>query len=124
MALLAEAFSFTPSTSGNTVLLNNSALNVDFIFCQVSKNGSNVNESTGFSDGTRHRAVYTLDDTVKDSGRTTSYCIYAHKNNGGTSAVAVAGHPGANWNTTAGEFIMAFDTADSSYTVDGYVLGH
>ena len=119
-----EVFSFTPSTSGVTILLNDGTLVGDFVFLQVSKNGSNVNGSEGFSDGTRHRAKYCLDDTVKDSGRTTSYAIYAHKNSSGSSAVAVAGKPSATWNGTAGQLSFDFTTADNSYTVDGYVLGH
>lgn len=120
----SEPFSFTPSTSGVTVILDDDTLNVDFIFCQISKNGSNVNASTGFSNGVKHRAKWALDDSIKDSGRTTSYCAYHKKNSSGSAVVAVAGKPAANWNTTTGEFSMSFDTADTSYTVDGYVLGH
>lgn len=124
MATKYEAFSFTPGTPTSTVLLNDGTLVPDFIYCQVSKNGSNVNGSEGFSDGTRHRARWSLDDTVKSSGRTTAACISAKKNSAGTAVDAVVGAPNATWNTTAGQFTMAFSTADTSYTVDGYVIGH
>lgn len=124
MATKFEAFSFTPSTSGNTLFLDDETLIPDFIFFQVCKNGANVNGSTGFSDGTKNRAKYCLNDTIKDSGRSTSYSVYHKKDVSNTPTIAVAGKPATGWNANAGEFVMEFDTADTAYTIDGYIIGH
>lgn len=115
-----EVGSFTPSASP-TIFLNDSSLVIRGIHFMISKNGSTNNLGHGFSDGTRNRANWTLRDTVVDSGRNTSNCVYNKKLSGGSAVVANAGAVSSI--ATAGEFSMAFSTVDNSYSVDFMVIG-
>ncbi len=118
-----ECGSFTPSTSGVTLVLDDDSLVVKGVFFQICKNGTNINGSTGFDDSIKHRAKYCLRDTIEDSGRTTSYSMYHKKNSGGVATVAVAGKVITNGFANAGEVGMSFDTADTSYSVEFMVVG-
>lgn len=122
--MIHEIISFTPNIAGITYVLDDPNLIVDFAFFQVSINGSTVNAATGFTDGTKNRGKYCLDDTIKYSERSTTYSIYMKKNSGGVPVNALRGKSAANWNATPGEFVLDFDTADTAYTIDGYVVGH
>jgi hypothetical protein len=119
----AEPFSFTPSTSGNTIILDDDTLEVKYILTQICKNGSNVNASTGYDTIAKKRAKYCLNDSIKDSGRTTAHSCYHKKDNGGSPAVVVQGRVASGGFSTPGEIVFEFDTADSSYTVDGLAVG-
>lgn len=118
-----EVGSFTPSTSGVTVVLDDSSINVKGVFFQICKDGSNVNGSTGFDDSIKRRGKYALDDTVKSSGRSTSYSMYHKYLSGGVATNAVRGKVAANGFATAGEFVTSFDTAVAGFTVDFMVIG-
>lgn len=112
--------SFTPQTPGVTVELDPpfDDFVADHIHFQVTKNGSNVNMATGFSNGTANRGQYTLNSTAVSSARSTTYSIFAEKNSSGSPVAAVEGKPSATWNTTPGELSFDFNTADGGYTVD------
>lgn len=120
-----EVIGFTPSISGNTIVLDDENLYVDFVYIQVSKNGSNINGSQGFAAGSKKRNMFNLSETAIDSGRSSSYMILHKRNNSGVPATALAGNLASGWGTVAGELPFEFDTVyDSSYSIDGFVIGH
>lgn len=117
-----EVGSFTPSAS-STVTLDDDTFQVKGIFLEVSKNGSNVNLGSGFSDSIKNRAIFSLDDTIKDSGRSTTYCVLTKKNVSGVSTISNAGKVITNGFSVAGEFSMSFDNVDNSQTINFIVVG-
>lgn len=119
----SEVGSFTPSTAGNTIFLDDDTLQIVSVLFQISKNGTNVNGSTGFDDSIKRRGKYCLDDTIKGSDRSTTYSMYHRKNVSGTLTDAVRGKVVTNGFVTPGQFEMSFDTADTAYTVDFIVFG-
>lgn len=117
-----EAGSFTPQAS-TTLVLNDDTMDVKGVYFQIRKNGSNVNVGTGFSDGSANRGGYNLDDTVKDTGRSTTYSIMSNKNVSGASTIANRGKVDSGGFSTTGEIQMTFDNVDNSYTVDYFAIG-
>lgn len=116
-----EPGSFTPSTGNNTVYLDDATLVPKGIMFTVSKSGSNVNFSTGYSNVTKQRANWAWDDgTVRDSGRSATKCIL-HKKTTSGSAVTVLEATCTNFAT--GEFTVNFTTFDNSYTISFLVFG-
>lgn len=115
-----EVGSLTVTGAIVTDLLVDSTLTPTAIWCQVYKNGTNVNSSTGYSDGVRHRCGVNLDDTIKKTERSSSYCVMAYANVGGVATKKVSGYP----EFATGEVIFHFDTYDSSYSVDYIVIGN
>lgn len=116
-----EVGSFTPSSGSFTVELDDSTLVPKGIFFTVSKTGSNVNYSTGYSNVTKHRANWAWSDgSVRDSGRSATKCILHKKTTSGAAATALEATCTA-FNT--GEFDMNFTVSDNSYTVSFMVVG-
>lgn len=115
-----EVGSFTPASSSVTVILDDDTLVIKGLEFKISKTGSNVNFSSGFTDGTTNKAEFTLYDTVKASGRTSSYCIYHKADVSGTATVKLAAIPTS---LDTGEFTLNFANYDNSYTVDFMAFG-
>lgn len=117
-----ESGSFTPQST--TILsLDDATMDVKGVYFQVRKNGSNINVGTGFSDSIKNRGGYNLDDTVKDSGRSTTYSIMSNKNVSGASTIANRGKVDTNGFATTGEITMSFANVDNSYVVDFFAIG-
>lgn len=119
-----EVISFTPDDSVVAVILNDDTITVDSIELEVVKPGSTVNLGKGYSDGVRNKAIYTLDDTIKNTGVTETYCAYAKKNVSGVATVAIAGKPQVDGFATTGEVWFDFDNYDANYIIIGRVIGH
>lgn len=119
-----EVGSFTPQLGGNTLFLNDDTLTVSSLFFQVSKNGVNVNGSTGFTDGIKNRGKYVLDDTIKSSGRSTSYSVYQYANVGGVATQKLAGKCAITDLYQQGQFGITFDVCDMAYTIDFIAFGN
>lgn len=114
-----EVGSFTPASATATIVLDDSTINVKFVHFQVSKNGSNVNFSSGFSDSIKNRSAYATYNASKKSGRSTTYSIYHYD----ASTLKLAGKIPSTGFDTAGEFTINFDNYDNTYTVDFVVIG-
>ena len=114
-----EIGTFTPDASSKTLVLDDDTLQIKAIHFQVSKAGTNVNLSTGFSDSIKNRAAYTTDNASKKSGRSTTYSV----NHYDSTTLKLAGSIPATGFDTVGEFTMNFDNIDSSYTVDFIAYG-
>lgn len=121
----SEVISFTIGTTGAQILtLNDATLQPKAVWFQISKAGGTTNLSSGFSDATSNRAMFTLQDgAIQASGRSTTYSAWAKAKVSGATTVVVAGKVNANGFATAGEIGMTFDTVDSGYTIDGIVIG-
>lgn len=118
-----EVGQFTPpaSTGSTSVFLNDSTLVPKGVFFEVSKTGSNVNNSSGFSDGSANRARWSLhDSTTLDSGRSANRCILHKKLSGGASVTALDAQVTS---FATGQINMTFNTTDVNYTVNYMVVG-
>jgi len=119
-----EVFEITPDNSVVAAILNDDTMIVDAISIEVIKPGSTVNLGHGYSDGTNNKCIYTLDDTIKNSGISETYSIYCKKNVSGVATVAIAGKPQTNGFETPGEIWFDFANYDASYTIIGLAIGH
>src|SRR5690606_9535089 len=118
----AEVGTFGIASTGTQILvLNDDTLVPKKATFWIGKPGSNVNYSYGDADGTRDRAVATLNNgSLENTEPTTDYCIYHKKDNSGSAAVAVAASV-TSFDT--GEIEFDFDAADISYPINYSVVG-
>lgn len=119
--MATEVTSYTvPASTGNTTFnLNNAGLTPSLIELEAgpraSTNETDVRRSSGWTDGTRQRAVSIYaDGTVRGTRADNAYCIMHWVNVSGTltkkfsaSIVSMA----------AGQFVLNFDVVDSSYQI-------
>ena len=118
-----EVNSFTPASNVVIVSLDDPTIDIKAMHFQVTKNGSNINGSTGFSDSIKNRARYMLDSSIKDSGRSTAYSVLHKADVSGVSTTKLAGKVVTNGFSITGEFEMYFDNYDNTYLVDFMAIG-
>jgi hypothetical protein len=117
-----ETGSFTPTGTTSVILLDDDTLVVKGIWLQISPTSSTGEASTGFSDGTRHRAKSLLvTSTKRESKRSTTQAITHYKDVSGTTTLKIAGKPTDL--SVPGEFEMTFSTYDPSISIDFMVVG-
>lgn len=117
-----EVLSFTPAGTPTTVLLNDPTLQVKGVHCQITKNSTTAQyNSTGFSDGTRHRALSSFSTSTKrESKRSTTASITHYEDVSGTTTKLLEGYPSNI--STAGQIEFTFPTF-SAIPIDIMVVG-
>lgn len=119
-----EVGSFSPASSTVVLLLDDSTINVRGIHFQISPTSTTGEASTGFSDGTRHRAKSLLViSTSRTSKRSTTNAITHYKWVSGAATLKIAGKPTETGFSTPGEVEMTFSTYDPSISIDFMVIG-
>lgn len=119
--MATEVGSFTvPASTGNlTVNLNNGSLTPTLIELEAGPRASttetDVRRSSGWTDGTRQRAVSIYaDGTVRGTIANNAYSIMHYKN---VSGVFTKVFSASIVSMSAGSFVLNFDVVDSSYQV-------
>lgn len=112
------SFTVPAATGSQTITMNNSFTGslVEFeMGPRASTTETDVRRSSGWTDGTRERAVSTYaDGTVRGTIANNAYCIMHYKNTGGVfTKVASATFTSFG----LGQFIINWDVVDSSYQV-------
>lgn len=117
-----ETGSFSPTGTTTVILLDDSTINIKGVYFQISPTGTTGEASTGFSDGTRHRAKSLLvTSTKRESKRSTTQAITHYKDVSGVTTLKIAGKPTDI--SIPGELEMTFATFDPSIAIDFMVIG-
>ncbi len=120
-----EVGTFSLNSSSATILLEDDTLNIKGIYFQVSTNSTTTSEeSSGFTDGVRNRSKSTLvSSTLRESKRSSTYCITHYKDVSGTATRKIASKVAANGLDTPGEFSLDSDNYDATISIDYWVVG-
>lgn len=115
-----EVGSFTvPASTGSQTLNLNTSFTPSLIEFEMGPRASttetDVRRSSGWTDGTRQRAVSIYaDGTVRGTISSNSYCITHYKNTGGVFTKVAS----ASFTSFAlGQFTINWDVVDNSYQV-------
>lgn len=118
MTFVTEPISFTTtSNTTETVVLNNSNLMAKGFIGVVSKDGTDVKTSIGFSNGTKNKSLSSSYSTSKNTDIDGSNSLLAYEN----AVLKIKGN--MNTATTAGEVSFTFTTLTAGYTIAGIILG-
>jgi len=115
----AEAISFLITNLSETIYLEDSTLTPISFIGSVSKDGTDVKTSIGFSDGTRNKALSSSYSSAKNTDIDGGNSMLAYEN--GVLRIkgdALTGTP------TAGEITFDFETISTGWIVTGIVHGN
>lgn len=122
----SENITFSPSTSGVVLVLNDSSIQVTQVVLQCAKLiSATSSESSGFDDGINPHAKYAFSDgSLKSSDRTAGASIWMKKNVSGSLTDAVKGKVDGAKFSSVGEIEFSFTASDAGYVIDGVAYGN
>ena len=115
----SEAISFTITGLSHIYSLFDTTLTPVAFIGSVSKDGTDVKTSIGFSDGSRNKALASSYGTSKNTDIDNANALLAYEN-----AVLKIKGDALTGTIVAGEVNFTFETISTGYSISGIILGN